>query len=67
MAEKLAFILTTLLSDVAVLDEPSRQSIIALQIEVLQRLAESITTDLVKSDGHVDIHKRGTFTHNSCY
>ncbi|CAG7786962.1 unnamed protein product, partial [Allacma fusca] len=58
MAEKLAFILTTLLSDVAVLSEPDRKVVIALQLEVLQRLGESITTDLLKSEAHVDIHKR---------
>jgi hypothetical protein len=58
MAEKLSFILTTLLCDVAVLsDEAERKDIITAQLEVLQRLSESIT-EAVKLP-HIDQHKKG--------
>lgn len=58
MTEKLAFILTTLLCDVAVLlDENDRKEIVSVQLEVLQRLSESITEAINLS--HADQHKKG--------
>lgn len=58
MTEKLSFILTTLLCDVAVLlDESDRNQIVTIQLEVLQRLSESITETV--STPHVDQHKKG--------
>jgi hypothetical protein len=58
MTEKLAFILTTLLCDVAVLlDENDRKEIVTVQLEVLQRLSESITESVKVS--HVDQHDKG--------
>jgi len=57
MAEKLSFILTTLLCDVAVLSEESdRKEIIAAQLEVLQRLTESITESVKASP--IDQHAK---------
>ena len=59
MAEQLAFILTTLLSDIAIItpDKTEQQEIIGCQLEVLQRLTESITDSLKTK--MVDEHKKG--------
>jgi len=57
MAEKMAFILTTLLCDIAVLSDDYRHEIIALQIEVFQRLTESIVDGL--KHAKFDQHKKG--------
>lgn len=58
MPEKLSFLLTTLLCDVAVLlDENDRTQIITVQLEVLQRLSESVTEAIKIS--HVEQHKKG--------
>jgi len=44
LVEKVAFLLTTLLSDVSILSgETERKEIISLQLELLHRVAESIT------------------------
>jgi len=59
MAEKLSFILTTLLSDVAILsDSTSQMEIVSCQLEVLQRISEAIT-DALKNPPLADQHKKG--------
>jgi hypothetical protein len=62
MAEKLAFILTTILSDVTVLSESNSQTeIVSSQLEVLQRISEAIT-EAAKNPQLADQHKKGFIT-----
>ena len=57
MAEQKAFILTTLLSDIALLEPGLTEEILECQLKVMNRVSTSII-DLVNSQAHVDKHKK---------
>lgn len=57
LAEKVTFLLTTVLSDVAIMsNETERKEIISMQLDILQRLAESVTEAI--SVAEPDPHKK---------
>lgn len=59
MTEKLSFMLTTLLCDVATrLDETDRKEIISAQLEVLQRITESVTSAVSGPQDRMELHRK---------